>query len=126
MKARRASRGESRAAGCPAAARPGKRAPGDAAATASAYLSDAMTCPLLRRSQPAACRAVADGPASLSRAILDSYCRGSHGDCPAYRYVRAAGQCVHPADFRAWVILDLVPGRMDPRHDPAATPADAP
>jgi hypothetical protein len=85
-----------------------------------------MTCPFLRRSQPAACRAVADAARSVSRAILDSYCRGSYGDCPAYRYVRAAGHPVHPADFRAWVVLDLVPGRMDPRHDEAATSADAP
>jgi hypothetical protein len=81
-----------------------------------------MSCPFLRRSQPPACRAVADAPAPLSRTILGTYCRGSYGDCPGYRYVRAAGHPVHPADFRAWVVLDLSPGRLDAPPLPDASP----
>jgi hypothetical protein len=76
-----------------------------------------MTCPFLRRSQAPACRAVADAPAPLSREIVATYCRGPHGNCPAYRYVRAAGHAVHPADFRAWVVRDVAPGQVDARPD---------
>ncbi len=76
-----------------------------------------MPCPLLRRSHAPACRAVADAPAALGREVLATYCRGPYGDCPAYRYVRAAGRPVHPADFRAWVVLDVAPGQVDARPD---------
>ncbi len=76
-----------------------------------------MTCPLLRRAHPAECRAVADAPAPLPRVVLASYCRGDHASCPAYRYVRAAGRPVDPADFHAWVVDGISPGRVDP--DPA-------
>ncbi len=75
-----------------------------------------MTCPFLGRSR-AECRAVADGPAPLGRRVVASYCREHHAACPAYRYVRAAGRPVDPADFFGWVIEGISPGRVDP--DPA-------
>ncbi len=77
-----------------------------------------MSCPLLRRAHPFQCRAVAGGPAPIDREVAAAYCRGSYGDCPAYRYVHAAGHLVHPADFRAWVVDGLSPGRLVP---PAAS-----
>lgn len=76
-----------------------------------------MSCPLLRRSHPPACRAVAGDSAAVGREILAAYCRGPYGTCPAYRYVRAAGHLLHPADFRAWVVEDVAPGRIDARPD---------
>ncbi len=71
-----------------------------------------MSCPLLRRSHPPECRAVAGGPAQVDRDVAAAYCRGSYGDCPAYRYLRAAGRHLHPADFHAWVVEGLSPGRL--------------
>lgn len=72
-----------------------------------------MTCPLLRRMHPATCRAVAFGREPVPREVLAAYCRGAYGGCPAYRYVRASGHLLHPADFRAWVVRGLTPGRID-------------
>lgn len=81
-----------------------------------------MSCPLLRRTHPAACRAVAGAPAPITSAVVATYCRGPYGACPAYRHLRAAGHAVHPADFRAWVVEDVGPGRLDARPDgPLAT-----
>ncbi len=72
-----------------------------------------MSCPLLRRSQAPRCRAVAGDPAPLGPGVIASYCRGHYGGCPAYRYLRAAGHLVHPADFRAWVVDGISPGQVD-------------
>jgi hypothetical protein len=80
-----------------------------------------MSCPLLRRAHPLQCRAVAGGPAPLQRDVVAAYCRGPFGDCPAYRYVRAAGRLVHPADYRSWVLDGIAPGRLAR----AATDAEA-
>ncbi len=73
-----------------------------------------MSCPLLRRAHPPECRAVAGEPAPVDRDVAAAYCRGSYGDCPAYRYVHAAGRELHPADFRAWVVEGISPGRLVP------------
>ena len=62
---------------------------------------------------------MAGGPAAVSREIVAAYCRGDHSGCPAYRYLRAAGRPVNLADFRAWVVEGVSPGRVDP------PPADA-
>jgi hypothetical protein len=75
-----------------------------------------MSCPFLHRAHPS-CRAVADAPIVVGPEILATYCRGPYGDCPAYRYVRAAGHAVHPADFRAWVVRRVAAGRIDARPD---------
>jgi hypothetical protein len=76
-----------------------------------------MTCPFLARTIRTECRAVADRPAPLPRVVVASCCRERHASCPAYRYVRAAGRPLDPADFRAWVLDRISPGRTDP--DPA-------
>jgi hypothetical protein len=85
-----------------------------------------MSCPLLRRAQLPQCRAVADGPVPVGREIVASYCRGRYGDCPAYRYVRAAGHPLNPADFRAWVVEGISPGRVDPYPASPAHGTDTP
>jgi hypothetical protein len=79
-----------------------------------------MSCPLLRRSQGPACRAVSGGPVAVPREVVAAYCRATWGDCPAYRYLRAAGHLLNPADFRAWVVDGLPPGRTT--ADPPAGP----
>ncbi len=76
-----------------------------------------MTCPLLRRAHGARCRAVAGPAAPVDPAVLRSYCHADYLLCPAYRFLRATGRSVHPADFEAWVIRGISPGRLDP--DPA-------
>jgi hypothetical protein len=76
-----------------------------------------MSCPLLRRTHPPQCRAVSGGVAPLAREVLATYCRGPFGECPAYRYVRASGRLLHPADFRAWVVQGIGPGRLDAAPD---------
>jgi hypothetical protein len=48
-------------------------------------------------------------------------CRGEFTTCPAYRFVRAAGREVHPADFTAWVVRGIGPGEVDP-PPPATDP----
>ncbi len=72
-----------------------------------------MPCPFLGLTSRPECRAVAERPAPLRRDVLASYCRERHAACPAYRYVRAAGRPVDPADFRAWVVDEISPGRVD-------------
>ncbi len=84
-----------------------------------------MSCPLLRRAHDPRCGAVAGGPAPVDRDIVATYCRGRFGGCPAYRYVRAAGHAVHPADFRAWVVDGIGPGRLVPDSPDAAPVTDA-
>ncbi len=84
-----------------------------------------MSCPLLRRAHPLHCRAVEGGPAPVARDVAAAYCRGPFGDCPAYRYVRAAGRLVHPADFRSWVVDGISPGRLVPLPTDAAAGPDA-
>lgn len=81
-----------------------------------------MSCPFLRRAHPLQCRAVAV-PARVDREISATFCRGRFDSCAAYRYVRAAGRPLNPADFQAWVVDRLSPGRVDPA--PAGA-ADAP
>jgi hypothetical protein len=76
-----------------------------------------MTCPLLRRTQPPQCRAVSGVPFSLPREVIVTYCRAAHPSCPAFRFVRATGRTAHPADFRAWVVLGVPPGRSEPSPD---------
>jgi hypothetical protein len=51
---------------------------------------------------------------ALDRDIVAAYCRGTYGDCPGYRYVRASGHLVHHADFRSWVVQGIAPGRSAP------------
>ncbi|HET8538730.1 MAG TPA: hypothetical protein VFL83_02540 [Anaeromyxobacter sp.] len=82
-----------------------------------------MSCPMLRRAHPARCMAVAGEPTPVGRDIVAAYCHGRHGDCPAYRYVRAAGRPLHAADFRAWVVERISPGCVEP--DPADRPHGA-
>jgi hypothetical protein len=76
-----------------------------------------MTCPLLRRSQTPHCNAVAGGPLPVVREVVAAFCRDTHQLCPAFRYFRATGSFAHPADFRAWVIRRIAPGRFDPAPD---------
>ncbi len=84
-----------------------------------------MSCPLLRRAHPPQCRAVSGGPMPVGRDVTAAYCRGRYGDCPAYRYVRAAGRFLHPADFHAWVVEGLSPGRLVPPSPDAGPGTDA-
>ncbi len=81
-----------------------------------------MVCPFLRRSHPAGCRGVAYGAEPLPREVLAAYCRGGWSTCPGYRYVRASGQLMHPADFRAWVVLGVVPGQIGSSANPPSEP----
>jgi hypothetical protein len=85
-----------------------------------------MSCPLFRRSQPPRCRAVVDGPTPVGPAVVASYCRGHYGGCPAYRYVRAAGRLLNPADFRAWVVEEIEPGRSGASPASLSPGTDAP
>jgi hypothetical protein len=73
-----------------------------------------MTCPLLVKSQPPKCGAVAGGPLPIERETVGAFCRDAFTLCPAYRYVRATGRSAHPADFRSWVVLRVPPGKTDP------------
>ena len=73
-----------------------------------------MSCPLLRRTHPPQCRAVSGGSGPLAREVVATYCHGPFGECPAYRFVRASGRLLHPADFRAWVVQGIPPGRLAP------------
>ncbi|HEX9048945.1 MAG TPA: hypothetical protein VF841_00260 [Anaeromyxobacter sp.] len=82
-----------------------------------------MSCPLLRRAHPPQCRAVGGGPEPVGGGVVATYCRARFGDCPAYRYVRAAGRLLHPADFRSWVLDGIAPGRLAaPSEDAEARP----
>ncbi len=85
-----------------------------------------MSCPLLRRAHPPRCRAVAGEPPPVGPDVVASYCRGHYGSCPGYRYVRAAGRLLNPADFRAWVVDRIQPGRAEPARDADFREADAP
>lgn len=67
-----------------------------------------MACPLLTCSPSDSCRAVL-GRVPLTARLIATYCRGPYGECPAYRFVQATAEPMHPADFRAWV------GRRAPR-----------
>ena len=76
-----------------------------------------MSCPLLSRARPE-CRAVAGGSHPVTAQVIATYCRAAPESCPAYRYLRATGGPAHPADFRAWVLLGVRPGRTDPEPVP--------
>ncbi len=84
-----------------------------------------MTCPLLRRAHPPRCRAVAGDPVPVGPEIVAAYCRGHHASCAAYRYVRAAGRPLNPADFRAWVVDGISPGHAEPSPESGWQPTDA-
>ena len=83
-----------------------------------------MSCPLLRRAHPLQCSAVVGGSTPVSREVFATYCRGHHDACPAYRYLRAAGHPVNAADFRAWVVEGVSPGRVDPPPVDASSAPD--
>jgi hypothetical protein len=70
-----------------------------------------MSCPFLHKSHAPQCRAVAGGPLAIDRDVVATYCRPAHASCPAFRFLRASGRLVHPADFQAWVVLRVPPGR---------------
>ncbi|HEX9243105.1 MAG TPA: hypothetical protein VF875_11745 [Anaeromyxobacter sp.] len=75
-----------------------------------------MTCPFLGRQRPD-CHAVADEPAAIPRDTVAAYCRAAHEACAAFRFVRATGHGANPADFRAWVLRGVPPGRTEPERD---------
>jgi hypothetical protein len=77
-----------------------------------------MPCPFLGRTQPPQCRAVSGRPGAPSRAVLRALCRGDHARCHAFRFLAASGRPVHPADFRAWVVRGVAPGRAPPDGGP--------
>jgi hypothetical protein len=74
-----------------------------------------MTCPYLVGSRK--CRAVADAPIPLPRDLVAASCRAAPEGCPAFRYLRATGHPAHPADFRAWVLRGVHPGRTEAGPD---------
>lgn len=78
-----------------------------------------MNCPFLSRSS-AHCRAIAGDPQSVPRGVVAASCRGAHESCPAFRYLRATGHGAHPADFRAWVLRGIKPGRTEVDPDTAS------
>jgi len=73
-----------------------------------------MTCPLLRRVHGARCRGVAGPAAPVGPDVQRSLCHADFFLCPAYRFLRATGRSVHPADFEAWVVRGISPGRLEP------------
>jgi hypothetical protein len=75
-----------------------------------------MTCPFLGRHRPA-CHAVEGEPAPLSCERVATWCRATHAACAAFRFVRATGRRTNPADFRAWVLRGVPPGRTEPECD---------
>ena len=72
-------------------------------------------CPFLSRARPQ-CRAVAGAPHPVPADVVAAYCRGAPESCPAFRYLRATGSPAHPADFRAWVVRGVGPGRSEPER----------
>ena len=81
-----------------------------------------MTCPFLGRLRPE-CRAVAGDPPAIPRDTVAAFCRAAHEACAAFRYVRATGSRANPADFRAWVLRGVPPGRTEPEVDAAGPDA---
>jgi hypothetical protein len=86
-----------------------------------ATIARAMTCPFLSSSRPQ-CRAVAGAPHPVPVEVTAAYCRAAPASCPALRYLRATGHPAHPADFRAWVLRGVRPGRSEPEGDAARSP----
>ncbi len=87
-------------------------------ATFTAEGDVALACPFFRRTQPPQCRAVSGGPGHPPARAVAALCRGEFGACPAYRYIRAAGRTVHPADFVAWLVRGIGPGQVEPATEP--------
>lgn len=73
-----------------------------------------MVCPLLRRGHVDRCRSVEGTGAPVSVALVRGLCQGPFATCPAFRFLLAAGRAVHPADFAAWVLRGVSPGKIDP------------
>jgi hypothetical protein len=72
-----------------------------------------MPCPFLRKSNPPRCNAVSGKPGAPPGVVVQTLCRGSHEGCPAFRFTRASGKLLHPADFESWVILRIPAGYDD-------------
>jgi hypothetical protein len=71
-----------------------------------------MSCPLLRYTHTARCVAAGE-PLPVPPDVVGTFCRASHERCPAFRYLRVTARPMHPADFRAWVVRGVPPGRSD-------------
>ncbi len=61
---------------------------------------------------------MAGHPGHPPQRVATALCRDAYVACPAYRYLRAAGKAVNPADFAAWVIRGVRPGRVEPASEP--------
>jgi hypothetical protein len=77
-----------------------------------------VACPFYRRSHPGECRAVAGEPGRPPQRVAAALCRGAFERCAAYGFVRAAGKPVNRADFDAWVVRGIEPGRAEPAGEP--------
>ncbi len=73
-----------------------------------------MVCPFYRKGASPRCVAVAGAPGRPPRPAVEGWCRAEFTRCPAYRYVRAAGRPLHPADFTSWVVRGIPPGALEP------------
>ncbi len=69
-----------------------------------------MSCPFLLKTHPCRCTAVKGDPGAPPRIVVATLCRAGYKACPAYRFTRAAGKLLHPADFSAWVVLGIPAG----------------
>jgi hypothetical protein len=47
------------------------------------------------------------------RLVVATLCRARYEACPAYRFVKAAGRPLHPADFLSWVVHKIPAGCDD-------------
>ncbi len=77
-----------------------------------------MACPYFRRTPPG-CRAVAGALGAPPLKVVQEHCRGEYARCGAYRFTRAAGRLLNPADFFSWVVRRIPPGGLEPVPDPA-------
>jgi hypothetical protein len=77
-----------------------------------------MPCPFLRTSTPARCCAVSGKPGAPPKVVVATLCRGGHEHCPAFRFTRASGKLVHPADFVSWIVLGIPAGYDDSLPQP--------
>jgi hypothetical protein len=61
----------------------------------------------------------------VTRDTVAAYCRAAHASCPAFRFLRATGRLVHAADFAAWVVRGVPPGRSGADRGAAERPDGA-